>query len=135
MPTPFDAGFPALNTRNIVVVDGQVTPDGAGCLWSDRGVTGSNGRVVFSVPLATAWFQNPPHYQVSAHRDSTATTAACFAQIISRVDGSLTVQVWESRTSGVLIGGTVEGLEPAGAGVTVDLLIVGVPNLISSKEA
>lgn len=58
-------------------------------------------------------------------KDIANRTEACFAVLRSFSNTQCTISIAESNTSGVLIGGTTEGLELI-SGVKVHLIIIGI---------
>lgn len=92
--------------------------------WTDVALTNSSGAVTFTLP--SAYLFTITYAGASVVRDSAAPASATFAMVRSVSATSVIVQVFESKTTGILVGGTVEGLEPAGAGVQVLLHVTGL---------
>ncbi len=58
-------------------------------------------------------------------RNTTDPTLACFAMIRSVSPTQILAQVWESKTTGMLLGGVAEGLEPTGSMTVVTVTVFG----------
>ncbi len=103
--------------------DPYVTGVGGLKLYSISGVTAANGSITFTIPAGT--FTTMLTASAQAVRNTADPTLACFAVVRSLSATQVVVQVFESKTSGILLGGTVEGLELATSAVTVLLTAVG----------
>lgn len=87
------------------------------------GTTDSSGTVTFTIPAGT--FATVTAAVPAVVRNTSTPSAFAWAFVRSQTATSVVVQVAESKTTGVLIGGTIEGAEAAPAGVTVTLVVYG----------
>lgn len=94
------------------------------------GTTNTAGNVSIQIPANTM----TSIYGVTAQviRNTIDPTQATFVAVRSYIaptsvaTGAVTLQVFESKTSGVVLGGSVEGCEvTATAGVQVQVIVVG----------
>ncbi len=93
-------------------------------LYTDgAGTTNATGGVTFTLP--SNYFTVVYGAVATAVRNSADPTMATFAMVRSWSSTSVVVQVFESKTSGVLLGGIIEGLEASGAGIPVQLMVFG----------
>ncbi len=92
-------------------------------VWSGVGTTSATGEVTFTLP--TSYFAEVHTAQATVFRNTTNITEYAFAFVRSLSTTSLVVRVGESKTTGVLIGGTIEGAEATGAGITVHASVFG----------
>lgn len=93
-------------------------------IYSASGTTNTAGQLTFTLPAG--FFTAILSVQAQAVRNSTAATQACFAQVLTYNQTSVAVAVFESKTTGVLLGGTVEGLEPTPSATSVLLTVIGI---------
>lgn len=88
------------------------------------GTTVSGGGVTFTLP---AGYFTTVHIAIpQTVRNTADPTLACWAVVRTQGPSQVVCQVFESKTSGVLIGGTTEGAEVSPAGITVNLLVKGI---------
>jgi hypothetical protein len=94
-------------------------------MWHGQGTTDSTGKVTVNLPtgLFTKLYDALP----TVIRAATNATQYTNAFIQSQSTTQVVVQVSESKSTQVLILNTmIEGLEPAPAGITVNLLVYGI---------
>lgn len=93
-------------------------------VYTAMGSSASNGGFTFSLPAG--YFTTI--YSAAAHvlRDSTDPAYATFAMVRTISTSSVVVHTFESKNTGVLLGGTVEGLESCGGGQVIQLTVLGV---------
>lgn len=91
--------------------------------YSASATTNASGAVTFTLPAG--YFTTIAGAVPTVVRDTSAPAQAAFAMLRSVTTTGISVQCFESKTTGVLIGGTVEGLEAAGAGLQVLLTVTG----------
>jgi hypothetical protein len=76
--------------------------------------------------ISAAGFASILGATATCQRDTTDPTRACFALVRSCTPTQVVVQVFESKTSAVLLlGVNIEGLEPTNLATTVSLIIFG----------
>lgn len=88
------------------------------------GTTAAGGGVTFNLPAS--YFTTVHAAFVQAVRNTADPTLACFAVVRTKGPSQVVVQVFESKSTGVLIGGVIEGIEASPAGITVDLWVKGI---------
>lgn len=93
-------------------------------IYTDSKTSDTTGAISFGLP--TGYFTTINYVSAVCVRDTVTPGLATFALVRSHTTSSVTVQCFESRTSGILIGGTAEGLELATVALTVQLLVIGV---------
>lgn len=95
-------------------------------VYTDTAVTNASGAVTFTLPAG--YFTSVFSADATAVRDTNNPVSATFAQVRAFSTTSVSVQCFESRTTGVLLLNTnVEGLEAGStAGITVQLVTLGV---------
>jgi hypothetical protein len=87
------------------------------------GVTAAGGGVTFTLPT----YFTTVHIAIPQPvRNTGDPTLACWAVVRTQGPSQVVCQVFESKTSGVLIGGVIEGAEVSPAGITVNLLVKGI---------
>ncbi len=92
-------------------------------IYTASGTTNTSGLITFAIPAGL--FLSVLSVSAQAVRNATAATTACFAQVLSFSQTSVAVAVFESKTSGVLLGGTTEGLEATPTATSVLLTVIG----------
>lgn len=92
-------------------------------LFTDAATTNATGQVTFTLP--PNYFTTVTMAYPAVVRDTTAPASATFAMLRSISPTAVVAQCFESKTTGVLIGGTIEGLEASGAGIQVLLTVTG----------
>ncbi len=86
--------------------------------------TTSGNSVTFNI--SAAGFTTVGNVQATAFSNGATVTTAPIAVVTAKSTTSITVSLFESKNTGVLIGGNVEGLEPhAVAGTEVYLTVRG----------
>ncbi len=93
-------------------------------LFTTSGTTNTSGGITFGIPVGT--FTTVYFAQATAVRNTASAASACFALVRSVTASTVVVQVFESATTGILLGGTVEGLEATTTATTVLLQVVGL---------
>lgn len=93
-------------------------------VWNFSGTTSTAGALTVTIPAGA--FTTVLGVCATAVRNTTDPTQACFALVRSYSATQVVVQVFESKTSGVLIGGVVEGLEATGSAVAVLVTVFGI---------
>lgn len=92
--------------------------------WTDSKSSDGNGAVTFTLP---AGFFTAIHFiDLNVMRDSADPRFATFCMLRSFTLTQAVAQCFESKTSGVLLGGVIEGLETATASVAVMIRVTGV---------
>lgn len=112
-----DASRREFNGRPYLV--GQV----AMTVYATNGTTNATGALTLTLPAGL--FTGIYAVHADTVRNSADPTVACFAQVRSFSTSTVVIQVFESRTSGVLLGGTTEGLELASGAVAVTCTVIG----------
>lgn len=88
------------------------------------GTTSTSGALTFT--LAAGLF---PTAIVAVHaqvvRDTAAPASAAFALVRTYTTTSVVVQVFESKTTSIALGGTVEGLEATTSATVVSITVFG----------
>lgn len=92
-------------------------------VFTAAGTTSASGALTFTLPAGM--FTTITSVQASAIRDSAAPGQAAFAMVRSFSTSSVVVQVFESKMTGVVLGGNVEGLELSTSAITVHLAVFG----------
>lgn len=92
-------------------------------VWTTTGTTNATGAITFTIPAGA--FTTIYTVHADAVRDTANPALGCFAMIRSYSTTAVTVQVFESKNTGVLLGGNIEGLEVATTAVTVLLTVLG----------
>jgi hypothetical protein len=103
------------------------TPSGAVLgpkMFTGAATTDSTGSVTFTWP--TGFFTSILSAQATVERNTTDVTRASFCWVSEWNMTRAIVRVAESKTSGVLLGGSIEGIELAGAGILVHAMVIGV---------
>lgn len=93
-------------------------------VYATSGTTNASGALTLTLPAGL--FTGVYSAHAEAVRNSADPTVACFAQIRTLATTQIVIQVFESRTSGVLLGGTTEGLELSTSAVVVYCTVFGV---------
>lgn len=118
----FDTGTGRFKAADFPYAYGSATPL-AGKELVLTGTTNSSGQVTFTLPT---YFTTVHGAWPTVVRNSASPANACFPQVMTLSTTSVLVQVFESKNTGVLIGGVIEGLEASGAGITVTVSVKGV---------
>lgn len=92
-------------------------------VYSRFGTTSTAGLITFTLP--TGMFSTITGVHATAIRDTTSAPTACFALVRSYTTTSVVVAVFESKTTGVAIGGMVEGLETTPTATSVCVTVFG----------
>lgn len=93
--------------------------------YADTGKTNNTGAVTFTLP--NNYFTNIASVSATVLRDTAAPASATFAMVRSATASSVVVQCFESKTTTVVVGGTVEGLEPVTtSNISVVLTVFGI---------
>lgn len=93
-------------------------------LYTDVQTSSTTGALTFALPAG--YFTTVNSVQASCIRNTADPTLAAFAMVRSFSTTSVVVQCFESKNTGVLLGGNVEGLELATAALSIHLMVVGV---------
>ncbi len=93
-------------------------------IFTDAQTTNATGALNFGLP--TGYFSVIYAVQAQAIRDTANPTLAAFALVRGYNLDVVTVQVFESKTTPILLGGNVEGIELATTAVLVQLMVIGV---------
>ena len=94
-------------------------------VYTASGTTDATGNVTFNLPAG--YFTTVHTATPTVVRNTNDHTLGTFATVRTAGAGQVVVQCFESKTSGVLLGGVIEGLEAtATAGITVTLVVFGV---------
>ncbi len=99
-----------------------LTTSGTLKVYTDVMTTNATGAVTFILP--SGYFSSLGYVDAVAQRDTVDPAKACFAQVRSIGVDQIAVQVFESKTTGMLLGGVAEGLELATSAL-VRLLVFG----------
>lgn len=83
----------------------------------------TTGAVTFGLP--TGYFTGIGYVDANVVRDSADPRVATFCMIRNWSTSSVTVQCFESKTTPILLGGTIEGLEIATGSFYVTLFVIG----------
>lgn len=92
-------------------------------IYATNGTSSANGALTFTIPAGV--FTNVYAATATAVRNTADPALACFALVRSATPTQVVVQVFESKTSGVLLGGVVEGLEATASATVVALTVFG----------
>lgn len=93
-------------------------------IYTDSKATDATGAYTFTLP---AGYFTALHYtDVTCVRDTNNPAFGTFAMVRSFTTTSVVVQCFESKNTGVLLGGNIEGLEVATSALTVQLFAIGV---------
>ncbi|MET0701658.1 MAG: hypothetical protein ABWY93_18565 [Mycobacterium sp.] len=93
-------------------------------VWTASAVSSATGAVTFTIPAGT--FTTVQFIELTVMRDTADPTLAAFAMLRSFTTTSVVGQVFESKNTGVLLGGFIEGLDVASAAVSVMVKVTGV---------
>lgn len=93
-------------------------------VYTATGASAANGGYTFTLPAG--YFTTIYNASASVVRDSLDPAYATFAMVRSISTTSVVVHTFESKTTGVLLGGTIEGLESCGGGQNIQLMVFGV---------
>ncbi len=88
-----------------------------------KATTNATGQLTFDISAAGLTAVTAVHAQ--AVRDTADPTRACVAVVRSYTTLQVVVQVFESKTTGMLIGGVAEGLEVTNLATEVHLTVYG----------
>lgn len=108
----------------VVYRNGTSTTNLAMKEWTHALATNVTGAVTFTLPVGL--FTTIQYISPVVIRDSADPTLATFAMVRSYSTTSIVIQCFESKTSGVLIGGVIEGLDVTSAAVAVMIKVTGV---------
>lgn len=92
--------------------------------WTDSKTTDTNGAVTFTIP--TGLFTTIHFIDLSVMRDTANPALGTFITLRSFTLTSASAQCFESKNSGVLVGGFIEGLELATAALVAMIRVTGV---------
>lgn len=92
--------------------------------WTDSKASDANGAVTFTIP--TGLFTTIHFIDLNVMRDTADARFGTFCMLRSFTLTSAVAQCFESRTSGVLLGGTTEGLETATSSLIVMVRVTGI---------
>ncbi len=116
--------------RYVLATDpGQVTFRTAGAtnlspkLYTDFQMTNATGALTFNLP--TGYFTTIQAVQAQAMRDTVNPDIAPFALVRTVTLDTVVVQVFEGKSSGVLLGGVISGLKVASGVCQVSLFLIG----------
>jgi hypothetical protein len=93
-------------------------------VFTTSATSDATGGVTIGLPVG--YFTTVHYVDAVCVRDSASPTVATFAMLRSFTTTSVSVQCFESKTTGVLLGGSIEGLELATAALMVQLMVIGV---------
>lgn len=93
-------------------------------IYTDALATSATGAVTFGLPAS--YFTTLNSIQATVVRNTADPALATFAMVRSYTATSVVVQCFESKNTGVLLGGNIEGLELTSAAVVVMLMVIGV---------
>lgn len=88
-----------------------------------NGTTSATGALTVTIPAGV--FTTVLAVVANPLRNTTDPTTACFAVVRSFSATQVVIQVFESKSTGVLLGGNVEGLEATSTATVVSVLVVG----------
>lgn len=86
----------------------------------------SNATGAVTIGLPTSYFTTVLFAEANCVRDTADPAFGTFAMIRSFTTSQVVVQCFESKNTGILLGGTVEGLELATSSLNIQLLVIGV---------
>ncbi len=92
-------------------------------VWFTSGVTSATGAL--TINLAVNAFTQVLGVQCTPVRNTADPTLACFALVRSYNASQIVIQVFESKTTGMLLGGMAEGMELATSAITVLVTVFG----------
>lgn len=101
----------------------SVVSDRTSTMYHAVGTTSAAGALTFTIPAGM--FSSITAVHATAVRDTVSATTACFALVRSYTTSSVVVQVFESKTTGIALGGTAEGLEVTPTATSVCLTVFG----------
>ncbi len=105
--------------------DYYVISDVALRAWCFSGTTSTTGALTVTIPAGA--FTTVLGVSATAVRNTTDPTLACFALVRSYSNTQVVLQVFESRTSAVLLlGVNIEGLETTNTATPVLVTVFGV---------
>lgn len=93
-------------------------------VWCFSGTTTTAGALTVTIP--TGAFTTVLGVSATPVRNTADPALACFALVRSYTATQVVIQVFESKTTGILIGGSTEGLEATAAAIPVLLTVFGV---------
>lgn len=86
----------------------------------------SDATGAVTIGLPTSYFTSILFAEANCVRDTANPALGAFAMIRSFTTSQVVVQCFESKNSGVLIGGFIEGLELATSALNIQLLVIGI---------
>ena len=116
------AGDTLSAAASMTVRVGSATADTALKVWVGTATSTAAGLATATIP--TGYFTTVTMAFAGVTRANVTATGFGGAEITALTTTSVTAQAWESKTTAVVVGGSVEGLE-ASSGVTVNLLVLG----------
>lgn len=110
---------------SLVQYQNGITPIAAFKIYTDSTTTNSSGQVSWNLP--NGLFTAIHSVQAQVVRNTADPGLGAFCMIRTYGTGQINGIVFESKTSGVLLGGVVEGLEASPtAGIVVMLMVIGI---------
>lgn len=112
------------NDTRLVTYRAGATTNIALKLYTDStGTTNGSGSVTWDLPIG--YFTAVYAVNVQVVRNTADPSQATFAVVRTWGVSQVVAQCFESKNTGVLLGGVIEGLEASGAGVIVQLVVYG----------
>lgn len=93
-------------------------------VWTDSKATSATGAVTFTIPAAT--FTTVQFIELTVMRDTADPQFATFCMLRSFTTTTVVAQCFESKQTGVLLGGVIEGLELATSSLIAMVKVTGV---------
>lgn len=106
-----------------IMVQGSGPPGLPLKVWTGTFVSDALGAVSATLPAGA--FTAIVSVTVIPNRDTAAPLSSCFAMLRTWSLTTVTAQVFESRITSVLLGGSIEGIQAATAPTSVMITVFG----------
>lgn len=93
-------------------------------IWTYNGASSATGALTITIPAGA--YTTVLNVCATCVRDTNNPQFATFAMVRSFTNTSVVIQCFESKTTGVLLGGSIEGLELATSSLMVNVTVFGV---------
>lgn len=93
-------------------------------VWCFSGTTSATGALTVTIPAGA--FTTVLGVSATPVRNTADPTLGCFALVRSYTNTQIVIQVFESKTTGILLGGSVEGLELTATATPILLTVFGI---------
>lgn len=126
------ASWPEFNGQKVVLTNdvrltafqAGATPGLAMKVYAVTAASSASGQL--SLTLPAGYFTTVYGVCPTVVRDTNAPASATFAAVRTFSNTAIVIQCFESKSTGVVLGGNVEGLEACATAITINVVVFGV---------